>query len=41
LLPGQVARKEDEAGRARARFEKAWVDADVKLSSSCFCQPGV
>jgi hypothetical protein len=33
--------KADEVRRVRARFEKAWVDADVKLSSSCFCQPGV
>ena len=33
--------KADEAERVRARFEKAWSGADVKLSSSCFCQPGV
>ena len=33
--------KADEAAGVRARFEKAWADADVKLSSSCFCQPGV
>ena len=33
--------KADEARRVRARFAKAWADADVKLSSSCFCQPGV
>ncbi len=32
--------KTDEAARIRARFDKAWTDADVKLSSSCFCQPG-
>lgn len=25
---------------AQARFERAWKDADVKLTSSCFCQPG-
>jgi Flp pilus assembly protein TadD len=31
----------DEARRIRARFEEAWADADVKLPSSCFCQPGV
>jgi Flp pilus assembly protein TadD len=24
---------------ARARFEAVWEDADVPLSSSCFCQP--
>jgi len=33
--------KTDEANRVRGRFEKAWADADVKLSASCFCQPGV
>ena len=31
----------EEAKSVRARFEKAWVDADVKLASSCFCQPGL
>src|SRR5262249_35188064 len=31
----------EEARSVRARFEKAWVDADIKLSSSCFCQPGL
>jgi tetratricopeptide (TPR) repeat protein len=30
----------DEAREARARFEKAWSQADVELKSSCFCQPG-
>ncbi|TAJ11204.1 MAG: tetratricopeptide repeat protein [Planctomycetota bacterium] len=32
----------DAAGAfsAQTRFEKAWKDADVKLTSSCFCQPG-
>jgi predicted amidohydrolase/tetratricopeptide (TPR) repeat protein len=29
----------EEAKSVRARFEKAWVDADVTLASSCFCQP--
>ncbi|MGE3819445.1 MAG: tetratricopeptide repeat protein [Isosphaeraceae bacterium] len=33
--------KDDQAAAVRARFERAWADADVKLSSSCFCQPGV
>jgi tetratricopeptide (TPR) repeat protein len=33
--------KTDDAVGTRARFEKAWADADVKLSASCFCQPGV
>jgi predicted amidohydrolase/tetratricopeptide (TPR) repeat protein len=30
----------EEARRVRARFDKAWADADIKLSASCFCQPG-
>jgi tetratricopeptide (TPR) repeat protein len=33
--------KPDQAGPVRARFEKTWIDADVKLTASCFCQPGV
>ncbi|HEV3167099.1 MAG TPA: tetratricopeptide repeat protein [Isosphaeraceae bacterium] len=33
--------KADEARSVRERFDKAWADADIKLSSSCFCQPGV
>ena len=31
----------EEARTVRSRFEKAWADADIKLSSSCFCQPGL
>jgi tetratricopeptide (TPR) repeat protein len=30
----------DRAAQARKRFDAAWECADVKLSSSCFCQPG-
>ncbi len=36
-------REQNMQGEARAvdaRFEKAWSGADVKLTSSCFCQPG-
>jgi tetratricopeptide (TPR) repeat protein len=33
--------KDAEAGQVRARWEEVWRDADVQLSSSCFCQPGV
>jgi tetratricopeptide (TPR) repeat protein len=33
--------KTGEASRLRTRFDRAWADADVRLSSSCFCQPGV
>ena len=32
--------KRDEAAEVRARFEAVWKDADVKITSSCFCQPG-
>jgi tetratricopeptide (TPR) repeat protein len=32
---------QDEAARVQARFDKTWSQADVKLNSSCFCQPGV
>ncbi|RUL81434.1 hypothetical protein [Tautonia sociabilis] len=33
--------KDEEAARVRARWESIWEDADVVLSSCCFCQPGV
>jgi tetratricopeptide (TPR) repeat protein len=36
----RLQKKEDEAQRIEARFQKAWADADIKISSSCFCQPG-
>jgi tetratricopeptide (TPR) repeat protein len=32
--------KAAEAEPIEARFAEAWRDADVKISSSCFCQPG-
>jgi tetratricopeptide (TPR) repeat protein len=32
--------KKAEAGRVRERFEEIWKRADVKLTSSCFCQAG-
>jgi hypothetical protein len=31
----------DEAKAVAARLSKAWERADVKLSSSCFCLPGI
>jgi tetratricopeptide (TPR) repeat protein len=31
---------EDEARNIEGRYAKAWSRADVKLTSSCFCQPG-
>ncbi|QDV35072.1 tetratricopeptide repeat protein [Tautonia plasticadhaerens] len=33
--------KDEEAKQVRARWEEIWKDADVTLSSCCFCQPGV
>jgi tetratricopeptide (TPR) repeat protein len=36
----RLQNKEDEAKQVEARFQKAWTDADIKISSSCFCQPG-
>jgi tetratricopeptide (TPR) repeat protein len=33
--------KMDDANTVAARFAKAWEAADVKLSSSCFCLPGI
>ncbi|MBY0397443.1 MAG: hypothetical protein K2X91_13395 [Thermoleophilia bacterium] len=32
--------KADEAEAVRARFERAWADADTTLTSSCLCIPG-
>ncbi len=32
--------KDSEARRVERRFLKAWADADLKLSSTCLCQPG-
>jgi tetratricopeptide (TPR) repeat protein len=32
--------KDEEAKALEAQFEAAWRDADVKITSSCFCQPG-
>jgi tetratricopeptide (TPR) repeat protein len=32
--------KETQAADFEARFQKVWADADVKITSSCYCQPG-
>ena len=32
--------KRDEAAQMAARFKAVWKDADVTITSSCFCQPG-
>jgi len=31
--------KHDEAKQIDARFQEVWKDADIKITSSCFCQP--
>jgi tetratricopeptide (TPR) repeat protein len=31
--------KNDEAAAVQKRFERAWQDADIKISSSCLCLP--
>jgi tetratricopeptide (TPR) repeat protein len=33
--------KSDDAADVQERFTKVWANADVKLMSSCFCQPGI
>jgi len=33
--------KFDEAAEIDVRFRAAWIDADVEITSSCFCQPGI
>ena len=35
------AQKKDEAVAAKENFNKAWQKADMKIHSSCLCQPGV
>ena len=36
----RLQQKHDEAAKLDARYAKAWADADVKISSSCYCLPG-
>lgn len=35
-----LQKKEQEAKQFAEQFAKVWRDADVKITSSCFCQPG-
>lgn len=37
----RLQKKDVEAADVEARFAKVWAPADVKLGSTCFCQPGV
>jgi len=32
-------KNEEEAATTRAKFEKVWAKADLKINSSCLCQP--
>jgi predicted Zn-dependent protease len=32
--------KHDEARQTDTRFQEVWRNADVQITSSCFCQPG-
>jgi len=36
----KALKKNDDATAVEARFNEAWKDADIKLSSSCMCLPG-
>ena len=36
-----IQKKTVEAAQAKADFDRVWSRADIQLSSSCFCQPGV
>jgi len=37
----EMQKKSDESAAAKARFEKAWARADVKIDSTCLCLPGI
>jgi len=37
----RMQKKEEDAKAVGARLTKAWEKSDVKLSSSCFCLPGI
>ena len=37
----KLQKKETEAAETEARFKKVWERADIKLGSTCYCQPGV
>jgi tetratricopeptide (TPR) repeat protein len=41
LAKARKMQKSDDAADYQDRFAKVWANADVKLMSSCFCQPGI
>lgn len=36
----RLQKRPQEASQLEAQFDKVWRDADIKITSSCFCQPG-
>jgi tetratricopeptide (TPR) repeat protein len=36
----QLEGKRNEAAAVEARFQKVWANADMRITSSCLCQPG-
>lgn len=36
----RLQQKDQEAAKVEARFRRCWTDADLKITSSCLCQPG-
>jgi tetratricopeptide (TPR) repeat protein len=37
----QLQGKRDEASAVEARFQKIWANADIPITSSCLCRPGL
>jgi predicted Zn-dependent protease len=36
----ELQHKDQEAAAVEARFHKIWAKADLRITSSCLCQPG-
>jgi len=36
---GAQEKNEEEAKAIKAKFQKIWAKADLKINSSCLCQP--
>ena len=37
----QQKKNDEEATATKTKFEKMWAKADMKITSSCFCQPAI
>ncbi|MGZ5428220.1 MAG: hypothetical protein ACXWFS_04360, partial [Thermoanaerobaculia bacterium] len=37
----RLQKKDAEAADVEAIFRKVWAGADIKLGSTCLCQPGI